>query len=100
MTTPEQIDFMAFSVSPVIAKINQNKKNDNCVDVGRNIPDGQVFVDKLVDTYAENFEEDSCELLGDAARNIGDSIVESVLPCFTELLYQKFDSNQKKVNWN
>ena len=98
MPSPKQVDFMTHPMRPVIAEINGYEQNNQIVPSWGNLPNSKISKQHMVSSHTQYFEKHARHLLGYAAADIGDGIIESIQPLFTESLYQKFHTYQQKIN--
>jgi hypothetical protein len=96
MCCPQSIDLMAFSVEPIVEKVNNEKQQYPYPDgIGQGIK-APMFIDIQITEKQSSLHENTDDLLANTLTEISEGIVEPEISKFFGIGIGKLNSNQDK----
>src|SRR5688572_14597617 len=98
MPSPEKVDLMTHAMRPVVSQVYQQDEYNPVKPVSLQCEKRKVLKQILIDTDGENLQEQSGELRGYTATQVGDSIRKLVQFLICKTLNQQLNPDQDEKN--
>ena len=91
---------MTHSMSPVIKKVNTEKKNDQPIPAARYGEETPMIVHQSIKRHRKNFGKRTCDLFKDAATDIAHGIIHSIQILMRDAIVDNFNPDKDEEDGN